>query len=139
MRGDAASSDGKDLDSRRSLSSYSRSREGKWYRFRSHHAWSRASDPSGSRFAGSENGHQGGHRVSVFLAGDAVQLIRDQVLDSLQGLGTGSSREHFDGMVSGGANVYISGMSSKVCGISEDDLSGKNTEMRCLRPSCDSP
>lgn len=31
-----------------------------------------------------------GHDVSVFLAGDAVQLIRDAVLDSLTGLGTGS-------------------------------------------------
>ncbi len=70
-----------------------------------------------------------GHQVSVFLAGDAVHLVRDQVLDSLQGLGTGSAREHFDGIVSGGARVYISGMSSKARGVSEADLSGKNAEM----------
>lgn len=36
-----------------------------------------------------------GHEVSVFLAGDAVQLIRDAVLDALTGLGTGSLRESF--------------------------------------------
>lgn len=70
-----------------------------------------------------------GHQVSVFLAGDAVQLVRDQVLDSLQGLGTGSARDHFDGIVSGGARVYLSGMSSKARGVSEADLSGKNAEM----------
>jgi len=37
-----------------------------------------------------------GHEVSIFFAGDAVQLIRDAVLDSLTGLGTGSLRESFD-------------------------------------------
>ena len=34
-----------------------------------------------------------GHTVSLFLAGDAVQLIRDPVLDNLVGLGTGRFRE----------------------------------------------
>jgi uncharacterized protein len=37
-----------------------------------------------------------GHEVDLFLAGDAVQLIRDPVLDSLVGLGTCSLRESFD-------------------------------------------
>ena len=45
---------------------------------------------------------QEGHSVSLFLAGDAVQLIRDAVLDNLAGLGTGKLREHFDAIVSGG-------------------------------------
>ena len=34
-----------------------------------------------------------GHSVSLFLAGDAVQLLRDAVLDNLAGLGTGKLRE----------------------------------------------
>jgi uncharacterized protein len=34
-----------------------------------------------------------GHEVSMFLAGDGTQLLRDAVLDSLAGLGTGSLRE----------------------------------------------
>ena len=54
-----------------------------------------------------------GHSVSLFLAGDAVQLIRDAVLDSLAGLGTGHLREHFDAIVAGGGRFYLSGMSSK--------------------------
>ena len=31
-----------------------------------------------------------GHEVALFLAGDAVQLLRNAVLDNLAGLGTGS-------------------------------------------------
>lgn len=70
-----------------------------------------------------------GHDVSVFLAGDAVQLIRDPVLDSLSGLGTGSLRESFDAVVSGGGRFYVSGMSSKARGVSPADLEGKPAEM----------
>ena len=53
-----------------------------------------------------------GHTVSLFLAGDAVQLIRDPVLDSLTGLGTGKLRELYDAIVRGGGRFYMSGMSS---------------------------
>lgn len=66
-----------------------------------------------------------GHQVSVFLAGDAAQLIRDAVLDSLSGLGTGSLRESFDAVVAAGAQFYVSGMSSKARGVTDDDLQGK--------------
>ena len=57
-----------------------------------------------------------GHEVALFLAGDAVQLLRDPVLDHLVGLGTGSLRESYDGLRSGGARFYVSGMSSKARG-----------------------
>ncbi len=70
-----------------------------------------------------------GHEVSVFLAGDAVQLIRDAVLDTLSGLGTGSLRESFDAVVSGGRRFYVSGMSSKARGVNDADLEGKPAEM----------
>jgi predicted peroxiredoxin len=70
-----------------------------------------------------------GHQVDVFLAGDAVQLIRDPVLDSLTGLGTGALRESFDAVVSGGGRVYVSGMSSKARGASQQDLENKPAEM----------
>lgn len=69
-----------------------------------------------------------GHEVSVFLAGDAVQLIRDAVLDSLTGLGTGSLRESFDAVLAGGGRFYVSGMSSKSRGVTEADLDGKSAE-----------
>lgn len=70
-----------------------------------------------------------GHEVSVFLAGDAPQLLRDGVIDSLVGLGTGSLRESFDAVVAGGARLYASGMSSKARGVGEGDLEGKPVEL----------
>jgi len=69
-----------------------------------------------------------GHSVSLFLAGDAVQLLRDAVLDSLVGLGTGKLRESYDGIVAGGGRFYLSGMSSKARGVTEADLAGKPAE-----------
>jgi predicted peroxiredoxin len=70
-----------------------------------------------------------GHEVSMFLAGDGVQLLRDAVLDSLSGLGTGSLRESYDAVVDGGTRIYASGMSSKARGVGDPDLEGKPVEL----------
>ena len=70
-----------------------------------------------------------GHEVSLFLAGDATQLLRDAVLDALTGLGTGSLRESYDAVVASGARIYASGMSSKARGVGEWDLEGKPVEL----------
>lgn len=69
-----------------------------------------------------------GHTVSLFLAGDAVQLLREPVLDNLAGLGTGRLREHFDALIAGGARFYLSGMSAKSRGLMQADLDGKQAE-----------
>lgn len=69
-----------------------------------------------------------GHEVHVFLAGDAVALVRDAVLDSLSGLGTGSLRESWDAVAAGGGAVYVSGMSSKARGVTDADLAGKSAQ-----------
>jgi predicted peroxiredoxin len=69
-----------------------------------------------------------GHAVTLFLAGDAVQLIRDPVLDNLAGLGTGKLRELYDGIVKGGGRFYLSGMSSSARGVTSADLAGKPAE-----------
>jgi len=65
---------------------------------------------------------EAGHEVSLFLAGDAVQLLREPVLDSLVGLGTGSLRESYDALRAGGARFYVSGMSSKARGFEPDGI-----------------
>lgn len=70
-----------------------------------------------------------GHTVTLFLAGEAVQLIRDAVLDNLVGLGTGKLREHYDALAAGGAKIYLSGMSCKARGVGDGDLAGKPVEM----------
>lgn len=61
-----------------------------------------------------------GHDVSLFLAGDAVQLLREPTLDGLVGLGTGSLRESYDAIVDRGGSFYVSGMSSKARGFEPD-------------------
>ena len=69
-----------------------------------------------------------GDAVTLFLAGDAVQLMRDGVLDNLSGLGTGKLRDLFDAIAKGGGRFYLSGMSSNARGVSENDLKGKPAE-----------
>ena len=70
-----------------------------------------------------------GHDVSLFLAGDGVQLLREAVLDSLTGLGTGSLRESYDAVVASGSRIYASRMSSNARGVAETDLEGKPVEL----------
>jgi predicted peroxiredoxin len=70
-----------------------------------------------------------GHEVSLFLAGDAVQLLRDEVLDNLSGLGTGSLRESYDALAAAGVRFYLSGMSSKARGLTASELEGKPAEL----------
>ena len=69
-----------------------------------------------------------GHEVTMFLAGDAVQLMRAGVLDNLQGLGTGNLRELYDAVAAAGVKIYLSGMSSKARGLTEAELEGVNYE-----------
>jgi uncharacterized protein len=63
-----------------------------------------------------------GHTTTLFLAGDAVTLLRAAVADALVGLGTGAAREHLDTLVAGGARFFASGMSSAARGVGEEDL-----------------
>jgi uncharacterized protein len=70
-----------------------------------------------------------GHAVSMFLAGDAVQLLRETTLDGVSGVGTGKLREHFDIIVKGGGRFYLSGMSSAARGITAAELLGKPAEL----------
>jgi len=69
-----------------------------------------------------------GYSVSMFLAGDAVQLLRNDVLDNLSGLGTGNLRAHYDTIVNSGVKFYLSGMSSKSRGLTEADIKDKPAE-----------
>lgn len=63
-----------------------------------------------------------GHEVTLFLAGDAVQLMRKGVIDNLAGLGTGNLRKLYDEIVSQGGRFYLSGGSSQARGLSAAEL-----------------
>lgn len=67
-----------------------------------------------------------GHRVTLFLAGDAVQLMREGVLKNLNGLGTGSLKEHYDILANAGCKFYLSGMSSNSRELTDEQVKGKN-------------
>lgn len=69
-----------------------------------------------------------GHHVVLFLAGDAVKLLQDSVINSLTGTGTGRVREHYDAIVKRGGRFYLSGNSSKARGITDKDIQGKPAE-----------
>ena len=66
-----------------------------------------------------------GHEVDLFLAGDGVSLLRDETLDALTGIGTGSLREHFDALAAGGARFHASGLSSKARGLDPEALKAR--------------
>jgi predicted peroxiredoxin len=67
-----------------------------------------------------------GHEVTMFFAGDAAYLIKDEVIGSLKGIGTGALDELLPALVDAGVPIYVSGMSSAARGVTEDDLAGKN-------------
>lgn len=69
-----------------------------------------------------------GHTVTLFLAGDAVKLLQDSVLNTLTGVGTGNLREHYEAIVKGYGKFYLSGNSSKARGITETDIKDKPAE-----------
>ena len=83
-----------------------------------------------------------GHTVDIFLAGDAVKLLQDSVLNSLSGLGTGKLREHYDAIIKNNGHFYLSGNSSKARGMTAEDIKGKPAEFALptvlLRLSLDS-
>jgi predicted peroxiredoxin len=58
-----------------------------------------------------------GHDVRVFLAGDAVQLVRAETADAVRGVGTGAFGEHWSALRDAGVPVFLSGLSSKARGV----------------------
>ncbi|MEH7123524.1 DsrE family protein [Bacillus sp. JJ1773] len=72
-----------------------------------------------------------GHHVSMFLAGSAVQLLREDILDSVIGVGDGvtSLRESYDEIISGGGNIYLSKISCGARGMTDQELNGKQVEL----------
>jgi len=69
-----------------------------------------------------------GHTVYLFLAGEGVRLISEESLGQVQGQGTGSLQEHYNGIVDGGGKFYISGMSAKARGYDELLIKDKPAE-----------
>ncbi|HUO45642.1 MAG TPA: DsrE family protein [Acidimicrobiia bacterium] len=71
-------------------------------------------------------GVEAGHEVKIFFAGDAAYLLKDEVIESTEGIGTGSLSDHLPKLIEAGVSMYVSGMSSKARGVTEADLAAKN-------------
>ncbi len=69
-----------------------------------------------------------GHEVDLFLAGDAVGLLRASTMELVQGIGTGSLGEHYAALAAGGARFFASGMSSKARDVTPEAVAGKTIE-----------
>lgn len=54
-----------------------------------------------------------GHDVDVFVAGDAVNLLRDETRESVKGLGTGNAAEHWAELRANGVRLFASRNSAK--------------------------
>ena len=72
---------------------------------------------------------QKGHQVEVFLGGDAVTLLRDETMDVVHGVGTGSLREHYAALREAGARFYASRMSSRARGLDTEQFGGKEVTL----------
>ncbi len=64
-----------------------------------------------------------GHRLTMFLAGDAVNLLRKDTVEILNGLGTGALSAHVGAINKSDAPVFYSAMSAKARGLTPDVLS----------------
>ena len=65
-----------------------------------------------------------GHDVSVFVAGDAVQLLRPETAAAANGIGTGNFSEHLGALRDAGVAIFASGMSSKARGLDLGQIDG---------------
>jgi len=72
-----------------------------------------------------------GHDVRVFLAADAVQLVRPETAEAVHGVGTGSFAEHWSALAEAGVPIFASGMSSKARGV---DPSVRDGQVELAQP-----
>ena len=64
------------------------------------------------------------HKVTLFLAGDGVQILNCKKAGEIVGQGTGDLYEHLQNLKSSKITIYVSGMSAKSRGYDEKLLDG---------------
>ena len=68
------------------------------------------------------------HKVTLFLAGDGVQILNCKKAGEIVGQGTGDLYEHLQNLKSSKITIYVSGMSAKSRGYDEKLLDGYTAE-----------
>ena len=68
------------------------------------------------------------HKVTLFLAGDGVQILNCKKAGEIVGQGTGDLYEHLQNLKNSKITIYVSGMSAKSRGYDEKLLEGYTAE-----------
>ena len=68
------------------------------------------------------------HKVTLFLAGDGVQILDCKKAGEIVGQGTGDLYEHLQNLKKSKVTIYVSGMSAKSRGYDEKLLDGYSAE-----------
>ena len=68
------------------------------------------------------------HKVTLFLAGDGVQILNCKKAGEIVGKGTGDLYEHLQNLKNSKITIYVSGMSAKSRGYDEKLLDGYTAE-----------
>ena len=68
------------------------------------------------------------HKVTLFLAGDGVQILNCKKAGEIVGQGTGDLYEHLQNLKNSKITIYVSGMSAKSRGYDETLLYGYKAE-----------
>lgn len=63
-----------------------------------------------------------GHQLSMFIAGDGVNLLRNEVVETLEGIGTGALASHVDAIKASNADIFYSGLSAKARGLTSENI-----------------
>jgi len=72
---------------------------------------------------------EAGHEVSIFLAGNAVSLMKTEIVDNMSAIGIGKLSDHIKVLKDKGVTIHLSAGSCKARGITEDDIKDKNGVM----------
>ena len=68
------------------------------------------------------------HKVTLFLAGDGVQILNCKKAGEIVGQGTGDLYEHLHNLKNSKITIYVSGISAKSRGYDEKLLDGYTAE-----------
>ena len=68
------------------------------------------------------------HKVTLFLAGEGVQILNCKKAGEIVGQGTGDLYEHLENLKNSKIAIYVSGMSAKSRGYDETLLDGYKAE-----------
>ena len=74
------------------------------------------------------NADKNDHKVTLFLAGDGVQILDCKKAGEIVGQGTGDLYEHLQNLKKSKVTIYVSGMSAKSRGYDEKLLDGYSAE-----------